>query len=215
MVKAASSFQNWKISQKYIRIGHNREVELWFREAGSAARFNLRHSLKIYPKDTAAQCQAKMTYFKNYVDFVSREVLSLPLAMQTKTLTNRPQLAIVFRSTEPKSRSGNYTLHIPHYNGDRTPRITAHTKGNYWAIYRLKDGSPLKAYCSTATEAERTVREMIKLVNKRYLPDTKQIATGEIAHKPFKKLRVRPVRADYYPEGHHQGSVPKWRYYFK
>jgi hypothetical protein len=212
--KSYKNPQNWRRTQRYIRIEHNKQVVKWFRVTDSEARSNLKNSLLLYPKDSASQCLVKMAFFKQYVDFADREALTLPLAIQTRVLPERAQLAVVFRPVDPKVRSGNYTLHIPHYNGNRSPSFSAHTKGNSWGKTTLKDGSSIMVYCSTKSEAEKTVKQLARYVETRYLPSPVLVATGEMPHKPFKVLRVSPHRADYYPEGRKNSHAPAWRHYF-
>lgn len=212
--KKASNFANWKVSQKYIRIDHNKQVVNWLRGNATTARINLRNSLLIYAKDTASQCLVKMQYFKDYIEPLTRKPLALPLAVQTRVLPNRAQLAIIYKPSDPKSKTGYYTLHIPHYDGSRNPIFTAYTKGNFWGKYKLKDGSPLQAYASSKTEVERVIREMMRYVSKKMLLSSKKIATGFMPHEPFNTLKVKPIRADFYPDGHRENSQPKWRKYY-
>lgn len=209
--KSANYIQNWRRCRRYIAIEHNQQVSKWFRVGTSSARTNLANSIRIYAKDTAPQMQAKMAFFKQYIDV--ENLLALPLIWQTNLMPGIPQLAIIFKPVEKKNYS-RYTLHIPHYNGNRSPNITSHTNGNFWGIYKLKDGSKLNAYGSSETEVSRTIREMMRYVGKKWLPDTKKIATGYMPHEPFKRIKLKPIRADYFPEGRKNNPYSEWSYYF-
>lgn len=208
--KSGRNFQNWKLSQKYIKRLHNQAVVAHFRTGDAPARLNTRNSLLIYPKDTVAQCQIKMQCFKDYIErSTPQDLIAFPLSWSTKLHPEIPQLAIIYTSPDPKNRS-TYSLHIPHYNGSRNPRFKPHTKGNWWGIYKLRDGSRLTAYCYSKAEVERVIREMMRYVEKRYLPDSKKIPTGYMPHKPFKTIDVRPVRAQYYSKGKKNNRYPDW-----
>lgn len=211
--KLASNFQNWKISQRYIRIDHNKSVIKWFRDESSIARINLRNSILIYKKDSASQILAKMQYFANYVNQRTDELLSFPAQFQTRVLPEIPQLAIIFRPVQ-ESRSGNYTLHIPHYNGNRIPRVSQHTKGNWWAKFTCQDKASIMVYGSSKTEAIRVATELNRYVELKYKSSQIKASAGFMEHKPNKKIKVKPVRADFYSTGKQNRITPDWRYYF-
>lgn len=208
-----SNFQNWRVTQRYIRIEHNKIVRNWFLDGGSSNRQNLRNSLLAYKKDTANQILVKIQFFHHYIR--NEEMpLTLPLQYNTRVLPNISQLAIIFRPTSKKSESGNYTLHIPHYNGNKSPNISGHTKGNYWAKYTCKDGASILVYCQTEAEAVKIAKQMNKYVDSKYKADLIKPATGYMAHEPNKIVKVKPIRADYYKEGKKERVTPDWRYYF-
>lgn len=213
--KSYQNPQNWAIAQRYIRIEHNKIIINWFRVAGSKSRTNLRNSLLIYQKDTAPQISAKIHFFRSYVANKEDEILSFPLQYQTHKLPNIAQLAVIFRPTDKYNESGNYTLHIPHYNGNRSPNLTKHTKGNHWAKFTCKDGAAVMAYCSSKAEAIRVVMEMNRYVDRQYKSNEAKPSTGYISHEPFKELKVKPIRADYFPTGKKKGEPPNWRFYFR
>ena len=208
-----NNFENWRVTQRYIRIEHNKIIIKWFREAGSQARQSLRNSLLIYKKDTANQILVKIQFFNQYIS-KNQEAVTLPLQYNTRVLPNISQLAIIFRPTSKKSKSGNYTLHIPHYSGNKSPNMSGHTKGNYWAKYTCKDGAGVLVYCNSKAEATKIAREMNRYVDSKYRSDSSNPATGYMAHEPNKIVKVKPIRADYYKEGKKNQIVPDWRYYF-
>ena len=185
----------------------------WFRDLTTKSRINLRNSLLIYKKDTASQMLTKIQFFKNYVQ--SNETLSLPLQFNTRVLPTIPQLAIIFRATSKTNKSGNYTLHIPHYSGNKTPRISSHTKGNYWAKYTCRDNSSILVYCNTKAEAIKIAKQMNHYVERKYKSAQLNPSTGYMEHEPNKIVKVKPVRADYFPTGKQNNPYPEWRYNFK
>lgn len=59
--------QDWRYTQKYIRIEHNKQVKAWFKNSTSGTGGNLRNAILIYPKDTANQILVKIQFFTQYV----------------------------------------------------------------------------------------------------------------------------------------------------
>ena len=213
--KKATSAQNWKITQRYLRIEHNKIVTAWFRDAGTGTtRASLRNSILIYQKDSAIQVTAKMQFFANYINKKTDDILTLPLQYQTRPLPGVPQLAIIYRPTAKSSKSGNYTLHIPHYNGSRTLNITPHRKGNHWAKFTCQDKSSILVYCSSKAEAVRVATELNRYVDKKYKSEQIKPSTGYMEHKPNKIIKVAPLRADFYQTGKANQTAPNWKYYF-
>ena len=156
-----------------------------------------------------------MQFFNTYIRELGSEAISFPLQFTTKKLPNVPQLAVVYRPTSNKNQSGNYTLHIPHYTGNKSPNISPHTKGNHWAKYTCKDGASILVYCSSKAEAIRVARELNRYVKPKFKSSEKNPSTGYMEHEPNKVVKVKPVRADYYREGKKFNPHPDWRYYFR
>ena len=155
-----------------------------------------------------------MLYFNNYVradNKATDAIASVPESWNLKAESQRKQLAIIFRATEKNNRSGNYTLHIPHYTGNRITKISNYTKGNYWAQLTLTDNSHIQVNARTEAEAVRMIKQLEKYVQRKYL--TNCLRTGRYKNNPFKEILVKPVRADYYPTGN-KNIQPQWRYYF-
>lgn len=136
------------------------------------------------------------------------------MQFNTRVLPNISQLAVIYRPIERGNKSGNYTLHIPHYNGNKAPQISPHKKGNYWAKYTCKDGASILVYCSTKAEAVKVARELNRYVNAKYKSTQKNPSTGYMEHEPNKEIKVKPLRADYYKQGKKNQISPTWRYYF-
>ncbi len=105
--KKATNAQNWKITQRYLRIEHNKIVNAWFRNASTGTtRASLRNSMLIYKKDSAIQVTAKMQFFANYINKKTDDILTLPLQYQTRPLPGVPQLAIIYRPTAKSIKVG-------------------------------------------------------------------------------------------------------------
>ena len=208
--------QSWEFTQRIIRIGHNRRVKKYFRDIKSdtraaTGRQAIKVALLIRDDDSAIETMNKMLYFSNYLD---RDLIATQSdGYQIKKGQDIPQLVIIFRDVDPKAISGNYQLVIPHYDGDRTPRIPSYQKGNHWARWILKDNSQIIVNAKTEAEALKTIKKLEKLVDRKYRTDeTPWLTTGLVSKKTYKEVKVRPHRADYYPEGKASG-YPKWRSY--
>ena len=219
MANKSPKFDTYSLefTQRMIRIGHNRRVKRYFRDISSDTRTDtgrtaLKTSLSIRDNDSALESLNKMTYFSNYL---AKDLsATYPEGWQVKKGQNIPQLVIVYRSTEPKNKSGDYPLYIPHYNGSRSPNIPAYSKGDHWARWILKDNSRIIVNAKTEAEALRVIRRLEKYVERKFQTlETPWLTTGEAAKGTYKKIKVAPIRADYYPEGK-QNGLPQWRTYF-
>lgn len=207
---------SWEFTQRMIRIGHNRRVKQYFRdinsdEDSSTGRAALKTSLLIRDEDSAIECQVKMLYFSGYL--ATETINSFPEGWEMKKGQNIPQLAIIFRDTDKKAISGNYTLHIPHYNGAKTPKLPSYTKGDYWARWILKDNSQIIVNASTEAEALRVISILERQVEAKFRTD--KVIWLKVGHHTvgaIKKIKVAPIRADYYPNGK-ENSYPKWKHY--
>jgi hypothetical protein len=208
---------SWEFTQRVIRIGHNRRVKQYFRDVVSdkgdrTGRAALKTALLIRDEDSAIETLNKLLYFSNYLN--NDTVASYPEGWMIKRGQDIPQLAIIFRDTSKNSISGNYTIHIPHYNGDRKPTIPSYQKGDHWARWILKDNSQILVNGNTQTEALRIIGKLEKLVLPKYRTDkVSGLKVGEYTRGTIKKIKVAPVRADYYDKGKTNSAVD-WRYYF-
>ena len=208
---------SWEFTQKMIRIGHNRRVRNYFKDIAvddskNTGREAIKASLLVRDEDSAIETLNKMTYFANYLE--QENISTYPEGWETKKGQDIPQLAIIYRDIDKKAISGNYVLHIPHFDGTRTPRVPTYTKGDYWARWILKDNSQIVVNGSTKAEAVRVIRRLERYVDSKF--QTKEVPwlkLGEYSRGTIKKIKVAPLRADYYPEGK-AVSIPKWRHYF-
>ena len=207
---------SWEFTQRIVRIGHNRRVKAYFRDtvsdtAAATGRQALKTSLLIRDDDSALETMTKMLYFSNYLD---RDLVTTqPDGYQIKKGQDIPQLVIVFRDRDPKSISGDYPLYVPHYNGNKNPKIPSYNKGDHWARWTLKDNSKIIVNAKTETEALQVIKKLEKYVDKKFrTPELPWLVTGEVAKGTYKQFKAIPIRADYYPEGKQSGYA-QWRKY--
>ena len=216
--KTKFNANSWEFTQRIIRIGHNRRVKKYFKDiasntATSTGRQAIKTSLLIRDNDSGIETLNKMTYFANYLD---RDLsATYPESWRVQVGHDIPQLAVVYRNLNPKSKSGDYPIHIPHYNGNRNPKIKPYYKGNYWARWTLKDNSKIIVNAKTEAEALKVIRQLEKYVERKYkTKETPGLVTGEVSKGTYDEFLAVPIRADYYPTGKKNGSYPQWRKYF-
>ena len=124
---------SWEFTQRMIRLGHNRRVKQYFRDISSDTATNtgreaVKTSLLIRDDDSGIETMNKMLYFSNYLD---RDlVLTQADGYQVKKGQDIPQLVVIYRDANSNSVSGNYPIHIPHYNGRRNPKLPTYNKGD-------------------------------------------------------------------------------------
>ncbi|HEY9768262.1 MAG TPA: hypothetical protein V6C71_07095 [Coleofasciculaceae cyanobacterium] len=200
-----------------IRIGHNRRVRNYFKDVKSETSKNTRReaiktSLLVRDEDSAIETLNNMTYFANYLE--QENISSYPEGWEIKKGQDIPQLAIIYRDINKKSISGNYTLVIPHFKGTKALSITSYSKGDHWARWILKDNSQIVVNGSTQAEATGVIRRLERYVeNKFQTKEVPWLKFGEYSRGIIKKIKVTPIRTDYYPEGK-VNSLPEWRKYF-
>jgi hypothetical protein len=208
---------SWEFTQKMIRIGHNRRVKEYFRDIKSdtdtgTGRAALKTALLIRDADSAIESMNKMLYFNSYLN--SDHLASYPEGWLIKKGQNIAQLAVIYRDLDKTSLSGNYTIHIPHYDGNKSPNIPVYTKGDYWARWILKDNSQLLVNGKTEAEALKVISKLESYVDNKFRSkEIEGLKVGRYTKNKIKQIKVAPLRADYYPEGK-ENSIPKWRYYF-
>lgn len=208
---------SWEFTQRTIRIGHNRRVKQYFKDVNSDTGVNtgrsaIKTSLLIRNADSAIETLNKMTYFANYLE---RDIVATyPEGWQVKKGQDIPQLVIIYRDINPKSKSGDYPLYIPHYKGTKKPVIPSYKKGDHWARWILKDNTRIIVNASTEAEALRVINKLEKHVDPKFRTSEKPWRTvGEAAKGTYKQIKVAPIRADYYSKGKHQ-SFAEWRTYY-
>lgn len=208
---------SWEFTQKMIRIGHNRRVRKYFRDVLSdtntrTGREAIKTSLLIRDEDSGIETLNKMTYFSNYL--YQESSVSYADGWQIRKGHDIPQLAVIYRDRTPDSISGDYILHIPHYNGNKKPKISSYDKGDYWARWILKDNSHIIVNARTENEAVKYIKKLEKYVDPKFrTPENPWLVTGATSKGTYKKFKAVPIRADYYPDGK-KNSFPEWRYYF-
>lgn len=208
---------SWEFTQRMIRIGHNRRVKEFFRDVKSdsdtvTGRGALKSALLIRDADSAIESMNKMLYFNSYLN--SDNLASYPEGWLIKKGQNIAQLAIIYRDLDKTSVSGNYTIHIPHYNGNKSPNIPNYVKGDYWARWILKDNSQILINGKTEAEAIRVISKLESYVDNKFRSkEIEGLKIGRYTRNRIKQIKVAPLRADYYPEGK-ENFMPKWRHYF-
>ncbi|MEM7554081.1 MAG: hypothetical protein AAF378_08270 [Cyanobacteria bacterium P01_A01_bin.84] len=208
---------DWNRFLKFQRRVHNLQVakaQAKLRKEKPKSRIPaLLNQLKIKDSDTAQLVQNKVTSFWLTFGFGKSQaeaIASIPINWVLQPGNNIPQLAIIFRAPE-KPRSGNYTIHIPHYTGARPLSIAGYTKGPYGVILELKDNSKITIYGNSHESAEGYIKKnLLKYVSSRY----KTSSFKRVTRKNVQVNKMVPYRADYFPLGSEQGAIPKWRHYF-
>lgn len=145
-----------------------------------------------------------------YIGDRIQAIASVPDRWELKKLSNTPQLVIIYRKIK-KSRSGNYELVIPHYDGSQKPQAFHYKKGNRSGILTLKDGSTFVVNAHTDTEAERVINHFKKYINSKYL--TNDFKITQRRGKTIDSDEYKPIRADYYPKGK-EDNYPKWQHFY-
>ncbi|MDJ0577431.1 MAG: hypothetical protein QNJ65_20005 [Xenococcaceae cyanobacterium MO_234.B1] len=123
--------RDWRTSQRYIRIGHNKAIRNYFQTVTrGTTRESLRNSLLITSFDSADQMLIKMQYFNQYLSGVKTDTVPLiPEFWNMRGGSARPQLVVAFRpknrSNEPKNKASKWALTIPHFDagGTQTNKI--------------------------------------------------------------------------------------------
>ncbi|NER30812.1 MAG: hypothetical protein F6J89_25140 [Symploca sp. SIO1C4] len=208
--------EGWEFTQKVIKVGFNRDVRKYFRDIKSDSRRDngravLRNSLLIKDNDSALQVLNKQIYFYLGLKDNQQVVATVPEHWSRRIGSERPQLVIIYRPKFPtKGRTGNYPIHIPHYIGDRNPKLPEFKKGNWQGMLVLKDNSRLVVNGVSATETEKTINALKRYIKSEYLPGNFQIK--QIKNNRYRELEVVPLRADYYSQGK-TNTEPDWRCY--
>ncbi len=217
--------RDWRTSQRYIRIGHNKAIKNYFQTVKrGTTRESLRNSLLITSFDSADQMLIKMQYFNQYLSGVKSETVPLiPEFWNMRVGSARPQLVVAFRpknrSNEPKNKASKWALTIPHFDATGTQTniqkklklIPEYEKGNYQGTLTLKDNSKLIIYAKSIIEAERFIKKIVtsNLIDKKYLDKTNyEIKVGKIKGN-YKEIRVTPTYAKYFSTGQ-KNLQPDW-----
>ena len=210
--------RDWRTSQRYIRIGHNKAIRNYFQTVKrGTTRESLRNSLLITSKDSADHMLVKMQYFNQYLSGIKTDTVPvIPEWWQARVGSDRPQLVVVFKAKNENSNS-RWSLGIPHFNA--TPKnlksklklIPDYTKGNYQGILTLKDNSKLIIYAKSINESENFIKKIVtsNLINSKYLDKNNyDIKVGKIKGN-FKEVKVTPTYAKYFSTGQ-KNLQPDW-----
>ena len=83
-------------------------------------------------------------------------IATVPEWWAVRVGADRPQLVIMFRSTD--ANASRYTLTIPHYMDDgKTPKILKYQKGSVKCEIELKDNSKIRIYALNEVEGKRVL----------------------------------------------------------
>ena len=216
--------RDWRTSQKYIRIGHNKTIRDYFKTVQTrTTREALRNSLLIYKNDSASQMLVKMQYFQQYLSGVKSDTVPvIPDSWQIRIEKNRPQLIVVFKAKSSKypNPDSRWSLSIPHFNFNQAnipnqlKKIPDYEKGKHQGVYTLKDNSKIILYAKSGNEARKTIKKIItsNLIKTKYIVDRnsldENIKVGEV-RGTYKEVLVTPTYAKYFSTGQ-KNLQPDW-----
>lgn len=217
----ATDFKDWRVSQKYIRIAHNKIAKDFFKqtEIKQKININLKNSVLIYKNDTATQCLIKMKFFEQYVTEYAALKPVIPEWWQVRKGANVPQLVVVFKpkypTQEKKNMASRWSLSLPHFidNPQKIKHLTGYNKGNVQGMVTFKDNSKLIIYGKHKTEVKQTIHKWVKasLFDPTYLDKSNyELKIGEInTNANFQILEVIPTYAKYFKTGQ-KDTQPDW-----
>lgn len=166
--------------------------------------------LRIYPEDSVWEILIKLFIFY-IVDGRLWVQSSTPMWWAQKGASFKPQLAVHYRPVgkRPKfayrSYAGNPELHIPHYNGDRSPKIPSYTIGPFMAQYILTDQTYLMINAASMEEAIEVVVKMAEYTKTDKRPEG--AIRDNLDFKVHKKkprmngIKIEPYKAEYFEGG--------------
>ncbi len=208
-------FDDWKFTKRVIRITHNREVRKYFRDVPSdTARTNGRQAIKtaliIRDDDSAIEILNKQFFFRfGLAQSNITNQLAIPEEWIMKPGFSIPQLVGIYRPDNVKN-VGNYTLTIPHYTGDRSPKLPRYTRGNTTVRWTLKDNSRVLVNVVSETEGRNLITQIKQYVNRKMWTDDIKVTERS---KQVIRRKYSPIRADYFKNGR-SDVTPTWRYYY-
>ena len=216
--------RDWKTSQRYIRVGHNKAIRNYFQTVPTGSnRENLRNSLLMYKDDSAPQMLVKMQYFNQYLSGIKFDTVPvIPDSWQVRVGRDRPQLIVIFKpknSSYPKPDS-RWTLSIPHFDftssnkESQLRKIPNYEKGKHQGVYTLKDNSKIIVYAKSNLEARPFIKSIVNngLIKREQLYESTitddDIKVGE-AKGTYQELEVTPTCAKYFSTGQ-KNLKPDW-----
>lgn len=179
----------------------------------AAKRINILKSCLIDGDDSISIAIEKQMFYwftLGYASDRASAIASVPDRWNIKKLKGTPQLVIIYRKVK-KSRSGNYELVIPHYDGTRNPQAINYKKGNRMGILTLKDNSTFVVNAASDAEAEKVYKHYKRYINTKYL--TNDFKITQRRGKAIDRDEYKPIRADYYPTGDEE-DYPKWQHFY-
>lgn len=133
--------------------------------------------------------------------------LAIPGEWPLKPGADRPQLAITYRN---KQRRTSGALTIPHYEGPRQPQLPRYETGPWQGEWVLRDGSMLRCYAISKSEALKVIRALAKYVPAYYKEGGPRARNTE---RRIKRQKVEPRVAEFYPKG--PAPFPEWKAYYQ
>lgn len=197
-----------KLIRRYHNLQINRERK---NDDTKVSRKNIYKELLIKDSDTAQLIILKILFFwisNGNIERITNSVLAPPIHWSIKPGSSIPQLVVIYR-IKGNNKTGNYSFHIPHYNGARKPIFPTYVKGKEMTTLILKDGSSMVINASSEAEGERVINQARRYISSKFL-------TTDIRHSKnnlVKRNEMVPVRADYFPNGQ-EDVEPLWRHYF-
>ncbi|MFB2879644.1 hypothetical protein, partial [Floridanema aerugineum] len=134
----------------------------------------------------------------------------IPEWWQVRIGSDRPQLSVVYAG---KNGRGNFTnsrwnLVIPHYNGNKNPRLPTYTKGNIEGILTLSDNSKLIINAKSAEECERVLNAFKSFIDPAFLRGA-HMKIGERKGFRLRQQLVVPTIIRFFSQGQRNLS-PDW-----
>jgi hypothetical protein len=211
-----SKFDFDRFKKKFRRV-HNLQVKQAITSASAIkstkAKISLLNDCLIDINDTAQLIELKSHFFWFHLSSLSKKIdatASFPIGWTLKPGDNIAQLAIIYRVKE-KPRSGNYSIYIPHFTGNKSLSIPSLFKGSFGVVLELKDNSKITIYAKNHDYGKDYIsKHLMPLVNKNYRTNNYKF----IHRKNIVPGTMQPLRGDYYPGGRDGESRPQWRHYF-
>ncbi|WP_414529118.1 hypothetical protein [Nodularia chucula] len=208
----------WQFTRKVITINHNRDVRKFFNPKGgnsitlgaTRGREALRNSMLIYPKDSQLDVLNKQVHFR-FVLAKDEPILAEPESWLIQHGRNIPQLKIIYRSANRRSKSGNYTITVPHFNGRKNINPPPYEKGNVPVVFNLSDRSKIVVNASSEKEGRSVINYLLNFVNPKFINNKNAFVLP--AKTDVRKQRMNPIRGDFFNKG--QEAPMTWRVYFK
>lgn len=131
---------------------------------------------------------------------------AVPQTWALKPGADRPQLVITYRA-QTKNHS-THSLHIPNYDGRRSPNFPDYEAGQWMGLWVLSDGSKLQVYAASEREASIVMRALAKHVPRRFRTGRPRYINSD---RRVSRKTMRWVSATYYPKG--LSAASEWRAY--
>lgn len=206
---------DWRTTQKFLRVAHNKSVVAYFKQDFLLAKINLRNSLLINKKDSAIICLNKMHFYEQYIRLYDSIMPVIPDWWQLRKGANVPQLVVIFKPKKPTeiNKRSRWNLTFPHFSKkpEKAKLISGYSKGAYQAMLTFKDNSKLIIYAESLDHAESTIKKWVSLkaFNSKFLNAKDYDLKLGKTKKDFQEIDVVPCYAKYFSQGL-QNIKPDW-----